>query len=72
VERVDHRRDLITVRDQNSGRFITVDANRLDRRGRGLGADDLRRGDTITLAGTWTRGNVFEAYRIDSVNTRRW
>ena len=72
VQRVDRRRDLITVRDLNSGRFITVDANRLDNRGRRLGADDLRRGDAITLAGNWTRGNIFLASRIESVNSRKW
>jgi len=72
VQRVDRRRDLITVRELSTGRVVVVDGNRLDNRGRRLGADDLRRGDAITLAGNWTRGNVFQAYRIESVNSRKW
>ena len=41
----------------------------LNRRSR-LGIDDLRRGDRVTLSGTWIRGGLFDARRIDSIGTR--
>jgi hypothetical protein len=71
VERIDDRRGLLTLRDEYSGRFVTVDMVRADRRSR-IGLDDLRRGDYVTLAGDWTRGGIFEAYRVDSVRTGRY
>ncbi len=66
VDRVDYRRGLVVVRDDSSGRFVTVDMYRADRR------VDLRRGDYVTLSGDFTRGGVFEAYRVDSVRSGRW
>ncbi|HVR39820.1 MAG TPA: hypothetical protein VMU84_12055 [Thermoanaerobaculia bacterium] len=70
VDRVDYRRGVLVVRDARSGRFITVD---IDRRGRGrsLGLEDVRRGDAITLSGQWLRGDVFEAYRVESIRNGR-
>jgi hypothetical protein len=67
VERIDYRRDVVVVRDERSGRFVTVDMRRTDRRGR-VDADDLRRGDFISLSGEWVR-DVFVAYRVDSVRS---
>ena len=72
VRRVDYRRDVIEIRDRRSGRSITVDARRADRRSRrGIDVSDLRRGDYVELEGAWVRGNVFQAYRIDSIDSRR-
>ena len=72
VERIDHRRDALVVREVRSGRRIVVDMDRLDQRRRNR-ADltDLRRGDVITLAGEWRRGGVFEAYRITDIDSGR-
>jgi hypothetical protein len=72
VRRVDYRRDVIEIRDRRSGRQIVVDARRADRRSRrGIDVSDLRRGDYVELQGSWVRGGVFQAYRIDSVDSRR-
>jgi hypothetical protein len=71
VVRVDDRRDVIQLRESRSGRHVTVDARRADRRRRGIDVADLRRGDYVELEGQWVRGNVFEASRIDSVDSRR-
>jgi hypothetical protein len=69
VERVDYRRNIATVRDDRTGRFIDV-AMSQDRYGRSA-ADTLRRGERVELTGAWTRGGVFEANRIDPVGYRR-
>lgn len=73
VQRVDYRRNVLEVRDERSGRYVTVDMRSMERRGRrsrGIDAEDLRRGDYVELEGQWVRGNVFQAYRIDSVDSR--
>jgi len=73
IERVDYRRDIATVREDRSGRVITVDLARADRGRRSrLDTNDLRRGDVVSFAGDWTRGGVFQANRIDGVNSRRY
>lgn len=76
VHRVDYRRGILYVRDDYSRRLIRVDADRLDygrrsRRGRSIDLYDLRRGDRVTLSGEWRRNGLFEAYRIDHVQTAR-
>jgi hypothetical protein len=74
VQRVDYRRGVLEVRDERSGRYVTVDlrdAERRNRSRRGIDVSDLRRGDYISVEGSWVRGNVFEAYRIDGVDARR-
>lgn len=72
VLRVDRRRDVIQLRESRTGRHVTVDARRADRRNRrGIDVADLRRGDYVELEGEWVRGNVFQARRIDSVDSRR-
>lgn len=74
VERIDHRRDVVVLREVRSGRRIVVDMDRLDQRRRNRrDLSDLRRGDVITLAGEWRRGGVFEARRITDIDFgRRW
>jgi len=69
VERVDYRRGVVEVRESSTGRFVTVDMDR--RSSRGVDLSDLRRGDAVTFAGDWRRGNVFEAYSIESVRSGR-
>jgi hypothetical protein len=74
VQRVDYRRGVLEVRDERSGRHVTVDLRQAERRNRsrrGIDVSDLRRGDYIAVEGEWVRGNVFEAYRIDGVDSRR-
>jgi len=67
VDRVDFRRGTVNLRSDRG--YITVDMRSLNRRSR-LGIDDLRRGDRVTLSGTWIRGGLFDARRIDSIGTR--
>lgn len=69
VQNIDYRRDVMTMRDQASGRLIDVDLREM-RRGNRIDANDLRRGDLVTLSGDWQRGGIFSAYQIDSVRTR--
>ena len=71
VERVDLRRGLVVLRDERGGRYVTASLRRSGY-GRGLGIDDLRRGDRITLVGNWTRGDVFDADRIENVRSGRY
>ncbi len=71
VQRIDYRRDVMEIRDQRSGRQITVDARRADRRRYGIDISDVRRGDYVELEGEWVRGNVFQANRIDALDSRR-
>jgi hypothetical protein len=60
VDRIDRRDGTALIRDSASRREITVDL-------RDAGFARLRRGDYVELSGRWTRGGVFDAYRIDSV-----
>jgi hypothetical protein len=74
VQRVDYRRGVLEVRESRTGRYVTVDMRRSERRGRGsrgIDVADLRRGDYVELAGDWSRGNVFVADSIDSVDSGR-
>ena len=72
VRRVDYRRNVLEIRDERTRRNITVDARAADRRNRrGIDVSDLQRGDFVELEGAWVRGNVFQAHRIDSVDSRR-
>ena len=73
VTAVDYRRNVMELRDGRSGRYVTVAMLRSDsRRNRRIDLDDLRRGDRVTLAGEWARGNVFQAWRVESVTSGRW
>lgn len=71
VERTDFRRDTIVLREQGTGRFVTVDMRGTDRRFRSIDVEDLRRGDFVSLSGDWSRGGVFSAYRVESVDSGR-
>jgi hypothetical protein len=60
------------LRDERTGRYVTASLRRTSGYGRGLGLGDLRRGDRITLTGNWTRGDLFDADRIESVRSGRY
>ena len=62
VERVDHRRDIFVMREERSGRRITVVMLERDER--------VRAGDYVEVEGDWSRSGVFEAYDVD--RTRRY
>ncbi len=68
VERVDFRYGTMLLRDDRSGRIVNVDMRSTEYR-RGLGLDDLHRGDRVTLTGSWDGGGLFRAYRIDGVRS---
>ena len=65
VERIDYRSGTLLLRDDRSGRTVEVDMRPTAGR-RGLDFGDVRRGDRISLEGSWDRG-YFHAYRIDGV-----
>lgn len=67
VERVDERHMSLLVREERSGRLIRVDVLQRDRE-----FNDLRRGDFVVLSGEWSRSRDFDAYRIESVRSRRF
>ncbi len=62
VESVDYRRGAVVLRDDISNSFVTVVLRGNDPR---LG--DLRPGDYVDLSGQWTRGGIFEAFRLDDL-----
>ncbi len=59
VESVDYRRGTLVINDDISRQFVTVTMPR-DRR-----MDDVRPGDSVEFSGDWTRGGIFDAYRLD-------
>jgi hypothetical protein len=67
VERVDYRQNVVVVTDQQSRRPITVDLRSIDSRDSRLDAGDLRRGDRITVSGSWLGRDVFGADRIENI-----
>ena len=66
VESVDYRRGAVVIRDDISNSFVTIALRGSDPR---LG--DLRPGDYADLSGQWTRGGIFEAYRLEALNGGR-
>ncbi|HEX3071130.1 MAG TPA: hypothetical protein VHX14_21375 [Thermoanaerobaculia bacterium] len=60
VQQVDYRSGMLTLRDASTGRLFEVDM-------REAGGAQLGRGQYVTLSGQWIQGNVFAAYRIDSI-----
>jgi hypothetical protein len=66
VESVDFRRGTLVINDEISRQFVTVTMPR-DRR-----MDDIRAGDYVEFSGDWTRGGVFNAYRLDRLDEGRY
>jgi len=72
VDRVDYRTGTLWLRDDRGGRAVTVDMRSVDRRYSRLDTRDLRRGDRVTISGTWLRGGLFGADRIDAIDSGRY
>lgn len=70
VQRIDERRGVMLLRESRTGRALEIDM-RDTRRSSRVDFSDLRRGDYVTLAGEWQRGGLFEAARIESVDSGR-
>jgi hypothetical protein len=62
VDRFDEQDGSFVVRDDRSGRYISVYMRYDDPQ-----YNSLRVGDWVTLSGTWTRDGYFEGYRIHDV-----
>jgi len=60
IQQVDYRGGTAWLRDEATGRPITVDL-------RGNNDRRLRRGDYVELSGRWGRDGIFDAYRIERV-----
>ncbi|HKR65172.1 MAG TPA: hypothetical protein VJZ00_15685 [Thermoanaerobaculia bacterium] len=63
VESVDYRRGTFVIRNEASGSFVTVATRDRYR-------EDVRAGDYVELTGDWTRNGLFEARRVDIVDSR--
>jgi len=72
VERVDVSRGTLLLREDRTGRRVSVVMPGGNRNQRGADLNDLRRGDVVTLSGDWHRGRTFEAYRIEGLRTGGW
>jgi uncharacterized protein YdeI (BOF family) len=60
IQGIDYRAGTAWLRDDASGRSITVDLRRTNER-------RLRRGEYVELSGSWDRGGLFDVYRIERV-----
>ncbi len=65
VESIDYRRGTLVLNDDISRQFVTVTMPR-DR-----SMDDVREGDYVEFSGDWTRGGIFNAYRLDRLDENR-
>lgn len=72
VQSVDRRQGVIWVEEARSRRVIAVDVRRADNRDYRYDADDVRRGDRITVRGDWRRDGRFEAETIDIDRGASW
>jgi hypothetical protein len=66
VESVDFRRGTLVINDDISRQFVTVTMPR-DRR-----IEDVRPGDYVEFSGDWTRGGIFNAYRLERLDAGRY
>jgi len=67
IDRVDRRTETLFVRDARGG-IVAVDMRSIDWRRSRLDINDLRPGDRATFSGSWVRGGLFSALRIDSIS----
>jgi hypothetical protein len=72
VERIDYRTGTLDLRDDRSGQYIRIDMRSSDSRYNRLDFNDLRRGDRVTLLGSWVRNGIFVAQAIDSIDSGRY
>jgi hypothetical protein len=72
IDRIDRRDETLWLR-LDDGRMINADMTRNDRhwnRNRGIDIGDLRRGDRVTLSGSWTRRDLFSVNHVENVRSR--
>jgi hypothetical protein len=67
VESVDYRRDTFVLRNEATGSFVTVRSRGGDR-----DLERVRPGDYVEIDGDWSRGGVFEAYRLEFFDNDRY
>ncbi|HEX2062598.1 MAG TPA: DUF5666 domain-containing protein [Thermoanaerobaculia bacterium] len=72
VQSVDRRQGIIWVEEARSRRVIAVDIRKADHRDYRYDANDIRRGDRITVRGDWRRDGRFEAETIDADRGAWW
>ncbi|HYH06333.1 MAG TPA: hypothetical protein VEK11_04650 [Thermoanaerobaculia bacterium] len=72
VQSVDRRQGLVWVEEARSRRVIGVDVRRADRNDHRYDADNIRRGDRITVRGDWRRDGRFEAESVDVDRGAQW
>lgn len=63
VEGINRRLNYLTIRDDESGRYIKVDVRHMDRE-RPIRVWDIRVGDHIRVRGNWENRDTFDAERI--------
>ena len=66
VERVNYRTGTLLLRDDRSGRAVSADFGRADRRR----LQSIRPGDYLELSGGWDRGGIFEIARVETIRSR--
>lgn len=72
VQSVDRRQGIIWIEEARSRRVIAVDVRKADQRDHRYDANDVRRGDRITVRGDWTRNGRFEAETIEADRGAWW
>ena len=60
VEGINPRYGTMTIRDEATGRFVSIDMQQMS----GRGFRGLRRGEFVTVYGQWEGRNTFAAYQI--------
>ena len=60
VEGISPRYGTMTIRDEATGQFVSIDVQQMN----GRGVWGLRRGDFVTVYGQWEGRNTFAAYQI--------
>ena len=60
VEGINPRYGTMTIRDEATGQFVSIDMQQMN----GRGVWGLRRGDFVTVYGQWEGRNTFAAYQI--------
>ena len=70
VQSLDLRHGLLVIRDDRTGRFVTVTVRYRERDDASESIDNLRRGDRVVVGGELQRNGEFEADRIDRERRR--
>jgi hypothetical protein len=70
VQSIDLRRGHLVIRDDRTGRFITVTVRQRERDDASASIDNLRRGERVIIGGELQSNGQFEADRIDRERRR--